>query len=44
MQATRGFVRVSHDRTGFVQVDGTPFAFAGANCYYLLVSWLQRLA
>ncbi len=31
------FVRVSEDGLRF-EVDGAPFYFAGANCYYLMVS------
>ena len=31
------FVRVSEDGMRF-EVDGAPFFFAGANCYYLMVT------
>lgn len=36
------FVQVSEDGTHFV-VDGRPFFFAGANCYYLMVRPPPRL-
>ena len=41
MGASRGFVRVSHDRARFEEGPpgvSRPVFFAGANCYYLLVS------
>lgn len=38
MARAEGFVRVSPDRTRLELPDGRPFYFAGANCYYLLVS------
>jgi len=33
----RGFVRVSRDGRRLEEADGSPFFFAGANCYYLLL-------
>ena len=44
MAASQGFVRVSTDRTRFEEGPpgaSRPFFFAGANCYYLLVSSSQ---